>query len=111
MTYFQAILARLSYRFSPENIATVDPEILASDLPLVDALEKLDIPLSDHDRRYVGSWPHGLQQAIRGAVHSAVNRKEKLAVTFGGAPSAFFEVTIWEASGGMAILFRGPIPL
>ncbi|MEX0799899.1 MAG: hypothetical protein WD379_01625 [Dehalococcoidia bacterium] len=112
MTYYQAIVARLTERFSPENVITVNPEILAADIPLVEALEKLEIELSQQDKDYINMWPRGLQQAVRWATHAAVDRpeEERLAVTFGGAPSSFFEVTIWETSGGMAIQFRGPVP-
>jgi len=111
MSYYQAILARLSHRFGPDNIERVDPDILAADIPFVDALEKLDIPLSDEDRKNINRWPRGVQQAVRWATHSAVDRKDKLPVTFGGAPGSYFEVTIWETSGGMCIFFRGPTPL
>ncbi len=109
MTYYQATLAQLSDRFSPANVSKVNLEVLAAGKSLLDVGDSLGLVLTDAERTFIGSYPPGLQEAVRGALYGAVRRG--IPVTFGGEPSNFFGVRIWETSGGMSIIIVGPVPL
>jgi hypothetical protein len=117
---FQSLGALLNYRFSPENVGTVNPEHLAPGVNLVDAWANVleGEPwggLTEQNRQFAQIWHESapaLEEAVRAAIYNAVNRPEndRLPVTFGGKPSSHFEVDFWEAAGGLCILLGMPLP-
>jgi hypothetical protein len=123
MGMYQSLGALLNYRFSPENVDSVNPDHLAHGVNLVDAWENVLAGepwggLSDQNRQFAQIWHESapaLEEAVRAAVFNAVSREQqgktgRLPVTFGGRPSSHFEVTIWEAAGGLCIMLGMPLP-
>ena len=93
---------------------TYNPEALAPGKTLIEATKTLGLSLTSDEIEYVSSVPAAQQEAIRGALHSAVSRERRLPVTMAWAPGYDFELTVWEAAatadhaGAMTVLLRSP---
>ena len=100
--------------FNRENIYNLNPEALAPGKTLIEAMKTLGLSLTSDEMEYVSSVPASQQEAIRGALHSAVSRERRLPVTTAWAPGYDFELTVWEAAatadrvGAMTVLLRSP---
>ena len=100
--------------FNRENIYNLNPEALAPGKTLIEAMETLGLSLTSDEKEYVSSVPAAQQEAIRGALHSAVSRERRLPVTMAWAPGYDFELTVWEVAatadhaGAMTVLLRSP---
>jgi hypothetical protein len=116
MPAMQLLCERANALFNRENVDKVSLESVAPGTSLKVAAERLGILGSKPEGTYLDSWPAGLQEAVVGAVRSAITRRQRLPVTFSWAPAYDYEVQIWEAHGAkgsraaMTILLRSPYP-
>ena len=108
----QAAIAQLNPKLGPDQIGSLDADLFAEGTRLSDAL-----PDADTKRKVafaLDALPHGVHEAIRSVLRSAVNRK--LPVTLSWAPGYDFKVTIWdvastdETEGGISILIETRYP-
>jgi hypothetical protein len=116
MGAYQSLGVQLNQPFSPESIHLVNPSDLAPGIKLVDAWQNVLAEFggySEQNRQFAQLWSDtapALEEAVRASLYNAVNRDNRLPVTFGGRPSSHFEVTLWETSGGLSILLGMPLP-
>ena len=121
MPWLQQVAERANMIFGRDNIKSIDLGALEPGTRLSELARRLDIADADPARAdaeaaYLDGWPDGLQEAIRGALFSAVNRESRLPVTIAWSPGYDYEVTITESvgvdgsSGGMTIILRSRYP-
>jgi len=115
MPYMQAMVDSANTALNRDNIGSFSATQVAPGLTLSDAVASIPgVVMGVKARAYLDSWPLGLQEVVRGAVHSAVTRK--LPVTFAWMPGYDFKVTVTEAPGnpdsigGMTILLESRYP-
>lgn len=125
MPMFQAMSERANARFNRERIHEVDAahlgfdaarNVVAGGVTLAALATKLDIAITEAEKKHLETWPPALQEALRAALLSALNRTPRLPVTISWAPGYDYELQIWEArSAGtsraaMTILLRSRYP-
>lgn len=116
MPWIQRMATVANVQFGPGAIEQIDLAKLGPGTGLADIAASLGIATTGPEREYLNSWPAGLQEAVRAALYSAVNRDVRLPVTIAWMPGYDFEVTVAEAAGtsqsigGMTILMRSRYP-
>jgi hypothetical protein len=116
----QTAISELNTAFGSSQIAEVSaaPFAPASDgaETLSEAYVAAGANLDDATRRYIDSWPSGIQAAVRATIHDNLTRDGRVPITFAWAPGYDFEVTVWdvrdstETVGGITILFKSRYP-
>lgn len=123
MPFMQAFVGRLNERFNAQNIGSVNENVLKTPgTKLGDAAQKstggtAPIKATDKEKSYVSNEvPPALQEALRATLYDAVNRPNRMPVTFVWFPAASWQIEICEVAGtaasqgGISVILRGPIP-
>lgn len=119
MPQYQAIVDaanKLLNRDSVDLLAVTLQTPLAGDSALITLARAIGLSLAADQERFLSAWPPSIQTAIQGAVYGALDRPERMPVTFAWAPGADFQATIWEVAGttasrgGVTILLNSPYP-
>ena len=116
MPLLQAMAERANVRFNRENIVSLSVDTFRAPATFGDMAAALDIARTPVEREFLDTWPRALQDAIRAALSSAVNRTPRFPVTFLWMPGYDFEVMISEARtvggsiGGVSIFLRSRYP-
>jgi hypothetical protein len=123
MPAMQKMSERANALFNRDRINDVDvkafninpQEVGASDV-LATIAASLKVAETPDEKKYLKTWPAALQEALRAALLSALNRKPRLPVTISWAPGYDYEIDIWEArsttksAAAMTILLRSKYP-
>ena len=123
MPMFQAMSERANARFNRERIHEVDTahfglqrNAVATGITLSALATSLGIAMTAAEKKYLNTWPPALQEVLRAALLSAVNRTPRMPVTISWAPGYDYEVNLWESRaagksmGGLTILLRSRYP-
>ena len=115
MPLFQAMAERANHAFNRHNIGSIDASALATE-SFGEAAGKLGIAASAPERAFLETFPPAIQEALRAALRSALQRTPRLPVTFAWAPGYDFELLISEAKtvggsiGGITLFVRTRYP-
>ncbi len=123
MPRMQEAITTLNVAFGAEGLRNLDRDVFAAQAgvelihpSLSEVFVRAGAELSPETRRYVDSWPSGLQAAVKGVLQDNLERDGTVPVTFAWAPGYDYEVTIWdvrdttETAGGITILFKSRYP-
>lgn len=123
MPWMQAFVGRLNDRFNAQNIGSVNIDVLKMPGTMLgDAAQQstdgtAPIKATNEEKNYINSnIPSALQEAIRAVLYDAVNRPDRMPVTFVWFPAASWQIEICEVAGtaatkgGISVILRGPIP-
>jgi hypothetical protein len=117
MPTMQAMAEKANAVFNREHVGHVDRNAVAPGKTLAESCQELGIVERTDTAAidYLNTWPKGLQEALRAAVASAVERK--LPVTIAWQAWYDYDLDISElpgtpsSIGGMTIVLRSPRPL
>jgi hypothetical protein len=128
MPAMQAMVETANEMLNHNNLGTANANLAALAAPptgleaadlaarknvLAGACDALGVTQSPAQRDYLSTWPIGLQETLRAAVQSAVNRSLAVQLTWMEGP---YKLTIYEAAdtdttrGGMSINLQSPMP-
>ncbi len=123
MPRMQEAVTTLNAAFGAEGLRNIGLDIFGARAgvelihpSLSEVFVRAGAELSPATRRYVDSWPSGLQAAVKGVLQDNLERAGTVPVTFAWAPGYDYEVTIWdvrdttETAGGITVLFKSRYP-
>jgi hypothetical protein len=115
MPYAQTLFGSFNARFRSDKLDDVPAELFEPGRSLSDATRELG-----GDRfgmaGYIERLPPAIHDAIRAAIHSALSRSPRSAITFAWAPGYDYELGIWDvpatstSPGGITLLVRTRYP-
>ena len=116
MPLFQLMAERTNAAFNRQNIVHIEANKLESAGSLGEIAASLGIATTSGERDFLNSFPLAIQEALKAAVRSAVNRTPRLPVTIAWAPGYDFELMVSESKtvsgsiGGLTLFVRSRYP-
>jgi hypothetical protein len=110
------MLTSLNVRFSHDHLHEVPAELFEPGRKLSEAARDERMRVHHFEMaHYLDQLPPAIHEAIRGAVHSALQREPRSPVTFAWAPGYDYELSIWDTPaagtpGGVTIFLRTRFP-
>ncbi len=113
MPVIARVAQELSYRFRLGPIEDIPSAAFGPTSNLLDAIKAVGIELNADETAFMRAVPAAQQEAIKGALHSAVSSDPRTPVMFAWIPGYDFEVRLFEAEerGGaksLTVLFASP---
>jgi len=121
MPSFQAMGARASNVFGPDNIEAIDETHFEPGKDLPSSAELIGITKNPQDKAVLAAIPDSIKDAIRASIYKNLSRPKasRYTVSWAWAPAADYELTIWEVGpaptipgsrGGITILLKTKTP-
>ncbi len=77
----------------------MDSSLLAPGRNFVESAVELKIAVSEADQNYLRALPAGVQESLRSALYTAVNRQPRTPVQIVWTPALYATLAVWDVAG------------